>query len=91
MKVTALFPRALLLHSYVSLPSSRVNLLKPFKHNKQNTTLHRSALAVLLILKAPVMKTAEFANSVGPNEAAHYEPSHHDLHCLSSIVFEFLI
>ena len=24
----------------------------------------------------------EVANSVDPDEMAHYEPSHHDLHCL---------
>ena len=29
-------------------------------------------------------KTAAFTNSVDPNEVAHYEPPHQDLHCLSS-------
>ena len=28
------------------------------------------------------MKTAEFANHVDPDEVAHYEPPHLDLHCL---------
>ena len=28
------------------------------------------------------MKTAEFGNSVDPNEVAHHEPPHLDLHCL---------
>ena len=27
-------------------------------------------------------KTSNFANSVDPDEMAHYEPSHLDLHCL---------
>ena len=27
-------------------------------------------------------ETAEFANTVDPDEAAHNEPSHRDLHCL---------
>ena len=30
------------------------------------------------------MKIAEFANSVDPDEVAHYEPPHLDLHCLPS-------
>ena len=33
----------------------------------------------------PVMKTAEFTNSVDPDEVAHDEPPHQDLDCLSSI------
>ena len=28
------------------------------------------------------MKISEFANSVDPDEMAHNEPSHLDLHCL---------
>ena len=28
----------------------------------------------------------EFANSVDPDEVAHYEPSHLDLHCLPSSI-----
>ena len=31
-------------------------------------------------------KIDEFANSVDPDEAAHYEPSHLDLHCSLSIL-----
>ena len=31
------------------------------------------------------MITAEFTNRLDPDEAAHYEPPHRDLHCLSSI------
>ena len=30
------------------------------------------------------MKIANFANSIDPDEAAHNEPPHLDLHCLSS-------
>ena len=30
------------------------------------------------------MKTAEFTNSIDPDEVAHYEPPHQNLHCLSS-------
>ena len=42
-----------------------------------------------LALKKPKMKIAKFANCVDPDEVAHYEPPHLDLHCLPSIVFEF--
>ena len=37
-----------------------------------------------LTLLAPVTKTAEFMNSVDPDEAAHNELPHQDLHCLLS-------
>ena len=30
------------------------------------------------------MKKIEFANSLGPDEVAHNEPPHLDLHCLPS-------
>ena len=30
------------------------------------------------------MKTAEFSNRVDPDEVAHNEPPHLDLHCLTS-------
>ena len=36
---------------------------------------------MLLMLKT---KVVEFANDVDQLEAAHYEPSHLDLHCLPS-------
>ena len=38
----------------------------------------------VVALKALKMKTAEFANSVNPDEVADYEPPHLDLHCLHS-------
>ena len=38
----------------------------------------------ILSLKAPSTTKAEFANTVDPDETAHYEPSHLDLHCLPS-------
>ena len=34
------------------------------------------------ILKMLEMKISEFANSIDPDEVAHYEPPHLDLHCL---------
>ena len=37
---------------------------------------------LLLTLEGPVTKTAEFTNSIDPDEVAHYEPPHQDLHCL---------
>ena len=37
-----------------------------------------------LTLKVPEMKIAEFENSVDPDEAAHTEPPHLDLHSLPS-------
>ena len=41
---------------------------------------------MLLICKAP-NTTAEFANTVDPDETAHNEPSHLDLQCLPSSLF----
>ena len=38
----------------------------------------------VLTLKVPETKIAEFSNSVDLDEAAHNEPPHQDLHCLSS-------
>ena len=37
--------------------------------------------------KAPRIKIliAEYANSVNPDEVAHMEPSHLDLHCLATL------
>ena len=37
----------------------------------------------LALLKSPKWKIVEFENSVDPDEVAHYEPPHQDLHCLS--------
>ena len=37
-----------------------------------------------LTLKVPKTKLVEFANSVEPDEVAHNEPPHLDLHCLST-------
>ena len=39
---------------------------------------------ILLTLKVPETKTAEFANSIDLDEVAHFEPPHPDLHCLPS-------
>ena len=35
-----------------------------------------------LTLQVLEMKIADFANSVDPDEVAHHEPPHLDLHCL---------
>ena len=45
---------------------------------------NKICLYYILTLLAPVTKTAEFKNSVDPDEVAHDEPPHLDLHCLSS-------
>ena len=37
-----------------------------------------------LMLTMPIMKIVEFANREDPDEMAHNEPSHLDLHCLPS-------
>ena len=37
---------------------------------------------LILLPKAPKMKTVELANSIDSNEVAHEEPPHLDLHCL---------
>ena len=34
--------------------------------------------------QSPKTKIVEFANNVDPDEVAHYEPPHLDLHCLPS-------
>ena len=38
-------------------------------------------------LTLPVMKIAEFANSIDLDEVAHNEPPNQDLHCLPSSVW----
>ena len=38
-------------------------------------------------LKVPETKIVDFANSVDPDQVAHNEPPHLDLHCF--VVFEF--
>ena len=40
--------------------------------------------AFCMILKVLEMKIAEFANRVDPDEVAHNEPPHQDLHYLPS-------
>ena len=44
-----------------------------------------------LTLKKPKLRITESLNSTAPNEVAHTESPHLDLHCLPSIVFDFLI
>ena len=39
---------------------------------------------LVVIFELPETKKSEFANSVDPDEAAHYELPHPDLLCLSS-------
>ena len=46
--------------------------------------LIRSNTVGLLTLFKRLRFIAELANSVDPDEAAHYEPPHLDLHCLPS-------
>ena len=41
-------------------------------------------LCGVLILKVPRTKIVDFSNNVDPDEVAHNEPPHLDLHCLSS-------
>ena len=38
-----------------------------------------------------VLKKAEFANSIDPDEAAHNEPPHLDLHCSQIHFFLFFL
>ena len=44
-------------------------------------------IAACLNLPVLQIKTGTFANNVDPDETAHNEPSHQDLHCL---LFTFL-
>ena len=60
-----------------------------------NTLLHQvretEMTTPILTRKAPNTTIAEFANTVDPDETAHYEPSHLDLQCLpSSFLFTTL-
>ena len=42
-------------------------------------------------VKVPNTRLAELANTVDPDETAHYEPSHLDLQCLPSSLCTFNI
>ena len=53
-------------------------------------TAARSQAPYLLILKAPTTKIVTFANSADPDEVAHNEPPHLELHCFP-LVFEFMM
>ena len=64
-----------------------------FKANKVETTnsqvsmsLQHLELHVSFTLEVPNMEihVVELANRVDPDEVAHYEPPHLDLHCLAS-------
>ena len=43
---------------------------------------HIMGFTITLILKAPNMEIDEFENSIDPDEVAHNESPHPDLHCL---------
>ena len=53
-------------------------------------SIHELSDSDKLILNAPEMTIAEFANSIAPNEVAHHESPHLDLRCLPQF-FEFSI
>ena len=56
-----------------------------------NTVCHASKIVnvtYILTLSTLYTKTDAFANSVEPDETAHNEPSHQDLHCLQ-FYFDF--
>ena len=55
-------------------------ILRCFCLNKVNTIL-------CLTLQVSKIKLVEFANSLDPDEAAHYELSHLDVHCLLASFF----
>ena len=38
-------------------------------------------MVTFLTLRPPVTKTAKFTKSEDPDEVAHHEPPHLDLHC----------
>ena len=61
---------------FLSVPDRRLHVL--------SILLLFLLVTPVLTLKAPQTKIAEFANSVDPNEVAHYEPPHLNLHCLPS-------
>ena len=45
----------------------------------------------MLQIEMSVKNQNRMANSVDPDEMAHYEPSHQDLHCLHSIWFSLCL
>ena len=49
-----------------------------------NAVVLKRANCTTLISKVPELKTVESASNVDPDEVAHYEPPHLDLHCLPS-------
>ena len=50
-----------------------------------DSNIGRMRMCVLLLqIKVPEMKIAEFANSRDPDEVAHNEPPHLELRCLPS-------
>ena len=61
-----------------------INRVLSFMENAQ--LIHRSPS---LTRKVSNTTIAEFGNTVDPDETAHNEPSHLDLQCLPSIVFDF--
>ena len=66
----------------------KYQVLFSMENNEKKYFWMPSAAAVFgaLRVKAPKMKIVEFANSIDPDEAAHNELPHLDLHFLSSIL-----
>ena len=54
------------------------------KHKFYAIKTEKAVSILILTRKAPNTTRAEFANTVDPDEKAHYEPSHLDLQCLPS-------
>ena len=71
-----------------SLTCSRRNCIKNCFLLKDNLTILDLKINKGLLIKniltynSPKMKILEFANSIDPDEVAHDEPPHLDLHCL---------
>ena len=63
-------------------PTFAASVLSVRAHLEQ--PIHMFSLVWQLTLQLPEAKIAEFANSVDPDEVAHNEPPHLDLHCLPS-------
>ena len=60
-------------------------LVQKYRHKLKAEEVETVLLYVFYkTLSAPETKICEFANSVDPDEAAHYESPHLDLHCLPS-------
>ena len=71
-------------HKFETAMVNQPSVFEPLKFYCIYSSSDKHLFSLDLTLKAPKMKTAEFANSVDPDEVAHKEPPHLNVHCLPS-------